>query len=127
MSNLGFAMLGRLVLRVTGRRAQDFITDNLLRPLAMDRTTWVQPDHDDWARPFRWQDDAHVLELPLVGDGTLAPMGGIWSCVDDLAVWSNWFDEAFPARDDHDDIGYDDHDERRYHCDDGSRRTSGQW
>jgi len=102
-SNLGFALIGRIVERASATRVQDHVTQRFLRPLGMHRTTWVQPDHDDWARPFRWEDDTHLLELPLVGDGTLAPMGGIWSCVDDLAVWANWFDEAFPARDDPDD------------------------
>ena len=56
-SNLGFAMLGRIILRVSGQRPQDFITEHLLRELAMDRTTWVQPDHDEWARPYEVVDD----------------------------------------------------------------------
>ena len=101
-SNLGFALIGRVVERASGMRVQDHVTRRFLQPLGLHRTTWVQPDHDDWARPFRWEDDTHRLELPLVGDGALAPMGGIWSCVDDLAIWANFFDEAFPARDDPD-------------------------
>ena len=96
-------MLGRLILRVTGRRAQDFITDNLLRPLAMDRTTWLQPHHDDWARPYDVVDDRRVADLEPLGDGAIAPMGGLWSCVSDLARWVTWFDDAFPPRDDPDD------------------------
>jgi CubicO group peptidase (beta-lactamase class C family) len=99
-SNLGFAMLGRLILRVTGRRAQDFITDNLLRPLAMDRTTWVQPHHDDWARPYDVQDEQRVADVDPLGDGAIAPMGGLWSNISDLARWVAWLEDAFPARDD---------------------------
>jgi CubicO group peptidase (beta-lactamase class C family) len=101
-SNLGFAMLGRLILRVTGRRAQDFIGDNLLRPLAMDRTTWVQPYHDDWARPYVVVDDQRVADIEPLGDGAIAPMGGLWSCVSDLAKWVTWMADAFPPRDDAD-------------------------
>ncbi len=99
-SNLGFAMLGRLVLRVTGQRAQEFITDNLLRPLAMGRTTWIQPDHDDWARPFDVVDGERLPDLEPLGDGAIAPMGGLWSCVSDLARWVAWFSDAYPPRDD---------------------------
>ncbi len=99
-SNLGFAMLGRLVLRVTGQRAQEFITDNLLQPLAMDRTTWVQPDHDDWARPYVVVDGQRVPDLEPLGDGAIAPMGGLWSCVSDLARWVAWLADAYPPRDD---------------------------
>ena len=29
-------------------------------------------------------------------------MGGLWSCVSDLAKWVTWFDDAFPPRDDSD-------------------------
>jgi CubicO group peptidase (beta-lactamase class C family) len=102
-SNLGYAMLGRVIRRVTGARAQDFITDNLLRPLALDRTTWVQPHHDDWARPYDVVDDQRVADLAPLGDGAIAPMGGLWSCVSDLARWVSWFDDAFPPRDGVDD------------------------
>ena len=56
-------MLGRVIRRVSGQRAQDFITENLLRPLAMDRTTWVQPTDDDWARPFHVVDDQRVPDV----------------------------------------------------------------
>ena len=99
-SNLGYAMLGRVIRRVAGTSAQDFITDNLLRPLAMNRTTWLQPHHDDWARPYDVVDDRRVVELEPLGDGAIAPMGGLWSCVSDLARWVTWLDGAFPPRDD---------------------------
>ena len=76
-------MLGRVILRVSGQRAQDFITDHLLQPLGMDRTTWVRPDHDDWARPYDVVDGQRVADLEPLGDGAIAPMGGLWSCVSD--------------------------------------------
>jgi CubicO group peptidase (beta-lactamase class C family) len=99
-SNLGFAMLGRVIRRVSRQRAQDFITENLLRPLATDRTTWLQPTHDDWARPFRVVDGQRVPDIDPLGDGAIAPMGGLWSCVADVARWVTWLADAFPPRDD---------------------------
>ncbi|HSB87262.1 MAG TPA: serine hydrolase domain-containing protein, partial [Ilumatobacteraceae bacterium] len=101
-SNLGFAMLGRVIKRVSGVRAQDFIEANLLVPLGMSRTTWVRPAHDDWARPYEIVDQQRVADIDPLGDGALAPMGGLWSCVSDLARWVGWFADAFPARDDAD-------------------------
>jgi CubicO group peptidase (beta-lactamase class C family) len=102
-SNVGFAMLGRVIRRASGTRPQDFITENLLRPLAMNRTSWLQPSHDDWARPYHVVDDQRVLDTEPLGDGAIAPMGGLWSCVADLARWVTWFADAFPPRDDRDD------------------------
>jgi CubicO group peptidase (beta-lactamase class C family) len=103
-SNLGFGLLGRVVLRATGRTVQTHISERLLGPLHMTRSTWVQPHHDDWARPHRVEDGSIVAEgTPLQGDGGIAPMGGLWTTVADLARWVHFLDDAFPARDDPDD------------------------
>lgn len=103
-SNLGFGLLGRVVKRATGRTVQQIITERFIGPLGLTRTTWVRPDHDDWARPYRVVDDAIAPEgTPLLGDGGIAPMGGIWTTVTDLARWVTWLDSAYPARSDIDD------------------------
>jgi CubicO group peptidase (beta-lactamase class C family) len=94
-SNLGYGMLGRAVLRATGTRLQDHVTQRLLLPLGLDDTTWVQPAHDRWARPHRVQDGVSVPDLPgPLGDGEIAPMGGLWTTVADLARWVTWLDSA---------------------------------
>ncbi len=97
-SNLGYAMLGRIVFRSTGRHLQTLVTQRILQPLGMDDTTWVQPAHERWARPHRVQDGQIVpdREDPL-GDGEIAPMGGLWTTVADLAKWVAWLDAPAPA------------------------------
>ena len=103
-SNLGYGLLGRVVRNITGTSLQQWVTERLLAPLGMKRTTWTMPAHDDWARPHRVQDGAVLPEgTPIPDDGALAPMGGLWSTVPDLARWVAWFADAFPARDDRDD------------------------
>jgi CubicO group peptidase (beta-lactamase class C family) len=102
-SNFGFAVLGRVVQRASGRRLQDVVTEELLQPLGMGETSWVQPLHGEWAPPLDWVDGQFVDELPPLADGLIAPMGGIWTTVADLAVWVSWLDEAFPPRDGRDD------------------------
>ncbi len=92
-SNLGYAMLGRAVLRATGRRVRDLVDEWFLRPLGMHDTTWVEPAHHRWARPHRVEDGGIVADSePPLGDGELAPMGGLWSTVADLARWMVWLD-----------------------------------
>ncbi len=94
-SNLGFGMLGRCVRRATGRTVQEHITERFHHPLGMSSTTWVEPHHSEWARPYRWQDDASIPDLPHpIGDGEISPMGGIWTTVRDLSAWVSWLDDA---------------------------------
>ncbi len=103
-SNLGFAMLGRIVQRVTGQRLQDQVTTRLLGPLGLDRTTWVRPGHDDWAQPFHVVDGtARADPLAPLDDGELASMGGLWSSAADVCRWMTWLDDATPAHDGPDD------------------------
>lgn len=94
-SNLGYAMIGRTVERASGKRVQQHISERFLAPLGLHDTTWVQPAHDNWARPYRAQDGKIVRDTPdPIGDGDLAPMGGLWTTVADLARWVAWFDAA---------------------------------
>jgi CubicO group peptidase (beta-lactamase class C family) len=94
-SNLGFAFIGRVVWRATGVRLQDHVTTRLLGPLELHDTTWDQPAHDRWAHPRRVV-EGEVFEEPTppLGDGEMAPMGGLWSTVRDLARWVSWLDAA---------------------------------
>lgn len=94
-SNLGFGMIGRTVLAATGTRVQEHVSTRLLGPLGMSSTRWVEPHDLRWARPHRTQDGAIVPDLPHpIGDGEIAPMGGLWTTVADLTKWVSWLDSA---------------------------------
>src|SRR5262245_5863104 len=95
-SNLGFGLLGRVVRRITRAPVQELITERLLKPLGMTRTTWTAPP--DAVQGYRRRDDDMVPEPPL-GDGAIAPMGGLFTTVADLARWIGFLADAFPARD----------------------------
>jgi CubicO group peptidase (beta-lactamase class C family) len=102
-SNLGFAMLGRVVHAITGTPVQEVITKRLLGSLDLSRTSWVMPGHDDWAHPFHVVDGAAAPDpVAPLGDGAFAPMGGLWSSAADLCRWMRWLDDAHPPRDDDD-------------------------
>jgi CubicO group peptidase (beta-lactamase class C family) len=99
-SNLGYALLGRIVERTTGAPLQTLVNERFLGPLGMAATTWDEPAGA--ARPYRWLDGRWHDELPPLGDGAFEPMGGLWSTVDDLTRWMAFFAGAFPPRDDPD-------------------------
>jgi CubicO group peptidase (beta-lactamase class C family) len=96
-SNLGYAILGRLISEVTGTAYRDVVTHRLLQPLGMTSTgfeasqfpqtrlaTGYRRGEDDWER------------LPFDPYGAFAPMGGVFSTVSDLARWVAGFASAFP-------------------------------
>ena len=98
-SNLGFAMIGRVVRSVTGRPVRDHVDERLLHPLGMASTTWDEPSVPS-ARPHRVRDAFAVAEgCEPLPDGEIAPMGGLWSTVADLARWVWWLDGANSGQD----------------------------
>ncbi len=99
-SNYGFAILGRIVARVSGMRFADYLGQHVLRPLGMTATTLEAADVPDarLATGYRWQDDRWLAE-PALADGAFGPMGGLLTTVDDLSRWVAFLSDAFPARD----------------------------
>ena len=96
-SNLGYAILGRVISAVSGMPYPDFIRARLLVPLGMSRTGFEAAEFatDELAAGHRragggW---SQVAPDPC---GAFAPMGGLFSCVRDLAVWVAGFAAAFP-------------------------------
>ena len=99
-SNLGWGLIGRVIERAAGVTPQQLVSDRILGPLGMTDTTWTRPDGANVAEPYRWEDNTWAAEPEPLGDGTIAPMGGLWSTVADLATWVHFFCDAYPPRDD---------------------------
>jgi CubicO group peptidase (beta-lactamase class C family) len=100
-SNLGYGILGRVITNLAGAEYREVVQDRLLRPLGMTATGFREEDVPEarLAHGYVRREDAYVREGrdPY---GALASMGGVFSCVEDLARWVAGFIDAFPARDD---------------------------
>jgi len=99
-SNYGFAILGRIVSRVSGRPYADYIASTILRPLGMTSTT-LEPGEvprSKLAIGYRWEDGAWKEE-PILAHGSFGSMGGILTTVPDLAKYVAAFLSAWPPRD----------------------------
>ena len=96
-SNMGYAILGLVITAASGRAYPDFVADRLLRPLGLSRTGFEAAGFSpaELARGYRRGDDGWA-EQELAGCGAFAPMGGIFSCVGDIARWVQGFAAAFP-------------------------------
>ena len=99
-SNLGYALLGEIVTRVSGRPYQDYITRSILRPLGMTNTVWeyAQVPAGKMAQGYRWENDQWQAE-PLLHDGSFGAMGGLITTLDDFARYVAFHLDAWPPRD----------------------------
>ena len=99
-SNLGYAVLGKVIEAVTGTGYADAVRSRLLAPLGLTRTGFEAAEFDpgELARGYQ-RGPAGWAELPFDGHGAFAPMGGIFSTVTDLARWAAGFAGSFPPRD----------------------------
>ena len=99
-SNFGFAILGRVVSRVSGVPYRDYVASNILKPLGMSVTTLERASvpADRLAHGYRWE-DATWKEEPLLPDGAFGSMGGMMTSVGDLSRYVAFFLSAWPPRD----------------------------
>lgn len=99
-SNLGYAILGRIIGNVSKQPYEQTIAQTLLEPLGMSSSGFVAEDapRERRALGYRWQDDAWSLE-PTLGPGAFGAMGGLQTSATDYARWVTFLLDAWPPRD----------------------------
>lgn len=95
-SNLAYAVLGRVVEKVHGAPWAEVVTDRLLGPAGMTRTTYgEQPPH---AHGYSVEATTGLVTAePHQDTRAMAPAGQMWSTVADLARWVQLLTEPDPA------------------------------
>ncbi len=102
-SNLGYALLGRVLTNVSGEPYQTFIRRTILDPLGMGRTTFdaLEAARGDYAFGYRLDEGKWSRER-IEPDGEVGAMGGLATSVPDYARYVAFLLSAWPARDDPD-------------------------
>ena len=100
-SNLGFATLGYIIKKVSGIPYQQYINDNILKPLGMTNTYWeyTKVPPAQLAHGYRWI-DSKWIEQPMLHDGAYGAMGGLITTIEDFSKYMAFQLSAWPARDD---------------------------
>ena len=95
-SNLGYALLGRVVAEASGRPYREVVEHDVLAPLGLDSTGFTTdvPAAGGLAIGHRRVGDGWE-PLPFSGPGAFSPIGGLFSTTDDLARWARWLGSAF--------------------------------
>lgn len=99
-SNLGYALLGRIIANVAGQPYKDFVQRSLFKPLGMTATGYdvAAAPSDRRALGYRWEDNGWTLE-PTMAHGAFGAMGGIQTSANDYAKWVSYLLSAWPPRD----------------------------
>jgi CubicO group peptidase (beta-lactamase class C family) len=99
-SNYGFAILGRIVSRVSGVPYGAYVQAEILAPLGMTATTLEPRDVTParLAHGYRWE-DAQWKEEPQLPDGAFGAMGGMLTSIRDLSRYVAAYLDAWPPRD----------------------------
>lgn len=95
-SNLAYGLLGAVLTRLTGQEWADLLSQRLLEPMGLRRTTYhpVEP----YARGYvvhPWLDT--LREEPRHDAGAMAPAGQLWSTLQDMAAWAGFLTDPPPA------------------------------
>ena len=98
-SNLGFALLGRIVESVTGRSLPEYTRSEIFAPLGMNATVWefARAPAEDLALGYMWRDEAWV-NVPLEHHGSFGAMGGLITSIEDFSRYVALHLSASPPR-----------------------------
>jgi len=105
-ANVGYAVLGRIIERVSGMPVREYIRRAILEPLAM--TTGWEPEAFPAgvvAVGYRGREGSHDIETPAVVApaerlGVMDAAGGLYTTVQSLARYVGFHLAAWPPRDD---------------------------
>lgn len=95
-SNLGYALLGEVITRVSGKGYTEFVREQILEPLGLSATAFaagglhgVAPSYHREpmlpGQPGGWTPQAQS------GPGAFSPIGGLYASAQDLARWAGLF------------------------------------
>lgn len=98
-SNLGFALLGKIVTNVSGKPYQQYINARILKPLGMTHTYWEfeKVPADKLAHGYRWLNQQWREEKPE-HDGAYGAMGGLITTIEDFSKYMALHMGAWPPR-----------------------------
>lgn len=86
--NIFYLAAGKVIEKISGQKWEDFITENIFKPLGMNRTfplfKCIQ-DSNITKPHFSINDTIKVIEYDNADQ--IAPAGAVHSCVDDISKW----------------------------------------
>jgi CubicO group peptidase (beta-lactamase class C family) len=106
-SNVGFGIVGKVVEKVSGMPAREYIRKEILAPLGMTETVWTRAEAPPgtvavgyWGADGYKGEDTQKLPAPAKEPRALDVAGGLYSTPRDMARYVAYHLSAWPPRDD---------------------------
>lgn len=100
-SNMGFAMLGYIIKKVSGVPYEEYIKKNIWQPLDMKNAEWeyTKVSPEALAHGYRWINNSWREEA-LLHDGIYGAMGGMITSIESFSKYLALHQSAWPPRND---------------------------
>ncbi|MCC6538874.1 MAG: beta-lactamase family protein [Bryobacterales bacterium] len=98
-SNYGFALLGRIVERASGRAYREYVETEILKPLGMTHSTLEPAEAGAGAAVGYRREGREYRVEPSLAHGAFGAMGGLVTTAPDLAKYVAMHVNAWPPRD----------------------------
>lgn len=98
-SNMGFAMLGYIIKKVTGIPYSEYIEKNIWKPLGMNQASWEysKVPAAQLAHGYRWINNTWREEA-LLHDGIYGAMGGMITSIESFSKYVGFHESVWPVR-----------------------------
>lgn len=98
-SNLGFALQGYIIKKISTMPYQQYIREKIFKPLGMLSTKWEYSEVPavQLAHGYRWQNE-NWLKEELLHDGSYGAMGGLITSIEDFSKYMTLHMLAWPPR-----------------------------
>lgn len=95
-SNLGFALIGRLINKLAGRPYVEVVHKELLAPLGLSGIGYdTGVEGTDGIATGFVRRAGEWLPMPEPGPGAFSPIGGVYASARGLAAWASWLSDGF--------------------------------
>ena len=98
-SNLGYALLGKIIEQVSGKAFSDYVATDVFGPLGMTSSGYVTGTLPvERLATGYYRDGERFVAEPIPSDGVFAPAGGVYTSIRDLARYAAFQLAAYPPR-----------------------------
>lgn len=95
-SNLGFAILGRVLENISRKEYTDFMKEEVLDPIGMTKSHFILNDSNQYAQGYQpLKGDRERKPVKLLEYNGWAAAGGLYSNLKDLAKFISWFNTTY--------------------------------